>query len=475
MLANIIKEPVRYKMRSDGLPPGYGSYDSYLQLLRRKPGDGGIGIMPLHTKLHSCFSGATGRSMSALSQLRPNWLPHDWISLPRFAAAQASFERLHEQLRDMDLSQIPEKVAEPISARQRNLTKAFKRKEVPADRGEAPEDDDAEDAAEDHEMEQAQHMTIPNLVAIAGNNSKLQSQLTTIERFVTNADFTSHLYAYESPEAQALQAMILSAATSTATLPVLVRPTTEAYMTESDVFVDLVRMQANLPLLDADRAKAECVKCNKAVDRLGYHAAFCPSTRTYMHDAIVSELRDCLRNAGACVLLEPVNVLPHAHNLDPRAQPQGEVFRPDLQVTHLDSTGKRYLIDVTTVDVSSKTYRADASKVPGAAAAKAEARKTREYRSKANGRMTVVLPAAIELSGRWGEGMVLVFKMAVTLATQEGKNENGQFANRWKRRISIAARRGMMYQAHYALRKHLHDDLDVYHDSLDDDVNMEDL
>ena len=33
----------------------------------------------------------------------------------------------------------------------------------------------------------------------------------------------------------------------------------------------------------------------------------------------------------------------------------------------------------------------------------------------------------------------------------------------------------MMYQAHYALHKHLRDDLDVYHDSSDDDVNMEDL
>ena len=134
------------------------------------------------------------------------------------------------------------------------------------------------------------------------------------------------------------------------------------------------------------------------------------------------------------MLLEPVNVLPHAHNLDPRAQPQGEVFRPDLQVTHLDSTGKRYLIDVTTVDVSSKTYRADASKVPGAAAAKAEARKTREYRSKADGRMTggaACSDRIVCLSGRWGEGMVLVFKLAVTLATQEGKNENGQFAKRF--------------------------------------------
>ena len=106
------------------------------------------------------------------------------------------------------------------------------------------------------------------------------------------------------------------------------------------------------------------------------------------------------------------------------------------------------------MDVSSKTYRADASKVSGAAAARAEARKTREYRSNSDRRMTVVLPAAIELSGRWGEGMVLVFKIAVAPASQEVKNDNGQFAYRWKRRISIAARRGMMYQ-HYALRKQI--------------------
>ena len=43
---------------------------------------------------------------------------------------------------------------------------------------------------------------------------------------------------------------------------------------------------------------AECGKHNKAVDRLGYHAAFCSSARTYIHDASVSELRDCLSGAG---------------------------------------------------------------------------------------------------------------------------------------------------------------------------------
>ena len=259
----------------------------------------------------------------------------------------------------------------------------------------------------------------------------------------------------------------------------MVRPTHESYMTEADVFVDLVRMQAALPLIDAVMAVAECGKCNKAVDRLGYHAAFCSSTRTYIHDAVVNELRDCLSSAGACVLHEPINVLPHTHSLDKTAQQlQGEVFRPDLQVTHLDDSGKRYLIDVTTVDVSCKTYRSEASKIPGAAASKAEARKTREYRSKAYGKMTVVLPAAVELYGRWGDGMVLVFKMAVRLATKLGKNHSGQFANRWKRRISIAARRGKMYQAHYALRKHLryslHNRDDVMEDD-DDDTHMQEL
>ena len=57
-------------------------------------------------------------------------------------------------------------------------------------------------------------------------------------------------------------------------------------------------------------------------------------------------------------------------------------------------------------------------------------------------------------------------------------NHSGQFANLWKRRISIAARRGMMYQAHYALRKHLryslHNRNDVMEED-DDDTHMQEL
>ena len=50
-------------------------------------------------------------------------------------------------------------------------------------------------------------------------------------------------------------------------LPIMVRSTNVSFMTDSDVFVDLLRMQAGLALTDADRAVNECNKCNKEVDR----------------------------------------------------------------------------------------------------------------------------------------------------------------------------------------------------------------
>ena len=170
------------------------------------------------------------------------------------------------------------------------------------------------------------------------------------------------------------------------------------------------------------------------------------------------------------------NVLPHAENLEQHMHPQVEIFRPDLQVTRLDKTGKQYLVDVTTVDVSAKIYRAEASTTPGAGAAK-EARKSREYRSKVDGMRTIVLPATVELSGRWGEGMIQLYKIAKALATKEGRNANGHFANRGKRGISLAARRAKIYQAHYALRKHLCEDHPDYDELSDDDqeIQMNDI
>ena len=58
-----------------------------------------------------------------------------------------------------------------------------------------------------------------------------------------------------------------------------------------------------------------------------------------------------------------------------------------------------------------------------------------------------------------------------TLATHEGRNPDGSFAARSKRRLSIMASRSMMQQAHYALRKHLRNDLQ----DDDDEVYSDDL
>ena len=61
----------------------------------------------------------------------------------------------------------------------------------------------------------------------------------------------------------------------------------------------------------------------------------------------------------------------------------------------------------------------------------------------------------------------------VPITYKQGRNANGHFANRWKRRISLAARRAIIYQAHYALRKHLRDGNPDY-DELSDDESFDD-
>ena len=91
-------------------------------------------------------------------------------------------------------------------------------------------------------------------------------------------------------------------------------------------------------------------------------------------------------------------MLPHTHSLDQTAQQlQGEVFRPDLPVKHLDDSGKRYLMDVTTVDVSSKTYRTDASRSLGRQHLKRKRGKPLEYRTKADANMTGVFKRPCDL------------------------------------------------------------------------------
>ena len=244
------------------------------------------------------------------------------------------------------------------------------------------------------------------LLLFGDKTNKHQSQLTKVEQFIYGTENVAAIYKSETEEATALQAMHLSGSTATATYPFLVRPTHNSYISEPDIFVDLLRMQAALPLTDADRALSVCAKCNRNVDRRGHHAAFCPMTRTHSHDAFVRELRDFLRATGTSVMLESVHIIPHLPD-KASAKTQGERLIPDLEVTRLDDSGRRYLVDVT---VTTATYQVDAGQKAGAAAAKAEGRKTREYKSKVDGKTTLILPAAIEMSGRSGEGLVSPFQ-----------------------------------------------------------------
>ena len=199
-------------------------------------------------------------------------------------------------------------------------------------------------------------------------------------------------------------------------------------------------------------AVGTCPKCHAYVDTRGYNSVFCPCTRGQIHDVFVRELRDFLRKARATVLLEPMHVLPHAPCDEVT---KVRVFRPDLQVTHLETSGVRYLVDVPTVDVTAATNRGMANKKAGVAATNAEGRKTREYKSKVDGRKTQLIPAAFELCGRWGEGLAMLSKQGIVLATREGRNEKGTFATYWKRRLSIVARTTMIQIAQVALRGHL--------------------
>ena len=172
------------------------------------------------------------------------------------------------------------------------------------------------------------------------------------------------------------------------------------------------------------------------------------------------------------MLLEAVNILPHLP--EDTGNVQGHKYRPDLQITHLDKIGTRYLLVVTTVDVTASSYRQGTSTQPGKAAAQAEGRKTSEYKFKVDGMVTKLILAAVELSRSSGEGMVSLFKKGVKLATREGRNSDGSFVALWKRRLSIMARRSMMYQAHYASRKHLRNDLPDYEEDEEimSDVDM---
>ena len=124
-LASIIRTEVKYELDDTGLPPTYATYDDWLKQLRRKPGEGGTAMLPIHTKAHSCYAGATARSMHYLNQIDQAWLPNDWQHLDRFQIAQISDNALRDHLLAIDMSNIPENAAEALEKWQSSLTKVF--------------------------------------------------------------------------------------------------------------------------------------------------------------------------------------------------------------------------------------------------------------------------------------------------------------------------------------------------------------
>ena len=72
------------------------------------------------------------------------------------------------------------------------------------------------------------------LLLLADKTNTLESQLTTVEQFISSTETVAAIYESETEEATALQAMYLSTATATATVTyhMLVRPTHSSYITE---------------------------------------------------------------------------------------------------------------------------------------------------------------------------------------------------------------------------------------------------
>ena len=67
--------------------------------------------------------------------------------------------------------------------------------------------------------------------------------------------------------------------------------------------------------------------------------------------------------------------------------------------------------------------------MPWGCCSKSRSPQDQDYKSKVDGIQTQLIPAAFELNGRWGDGLVLLFlKKIVAFSTKEGRNDNGIFA-----------------------------------------------
>ena len=109
---------------------------------------------------------------------------------------------------DLDLSLMPEKVqvAETISIRQGSLKKSIKDARLSVGGGDVTQEaetDDVMSSVEEDTVAEQEDMS-PNCLRSLGNNSKHKSQLTTVERFMSNTDLLANMYGDVSPEGHVL-------------------------------------------------------------------------------------------------------------------------------------------------------------------------------------------------------------------------------------------------------------------------------
>ena len=133
------------------------------------------------------------------------------------------------------------------------------------------------------------------------------------------------------------------------------------------------------------------------MDKQGYHLFSCGSHRSIPHDALRDAFQELYTAAGLTSVVEPTNCL--------TLQDASSERRPDLLITGLAAGGKDYLVDFTTCDPAAEVSLRNPVRSYcslGAAAKAGENRKKQTYQGLFDASSFVFLPAAVELTGRWG-------------------------------------------------------------------------
>ncbi len=138
--------------------------------------------------------------------------------------------------------------------------------------------------------------------------------------------------------------------------------------------------------------------------RSGRHCFTCGANRSLPHDELRDAFLDLGVAAGVTTKSEPSNIL--------TSKVATSQCRPDALMVNLGAGGKDVIVDFTTTDVSSKTNLNNPScsyRRRGVSARAAEGAKRKLYAKTFNRDRYVFVAAAIEMDGRWGDGLENLF------------------------------------------------------------------